>query len=123
MSYSEQDLITLKQRLRAADRLAAIKRAREDLLAYAKLLMPDPNDPDDALLSRYQSTVLHQALAKALVEVEAGQHPRLIINVPPRHGKSQLTSKIFPSWFVGRDPYRSVIVASYNEKLAQDYGR
>src|SRR3546814_20592762 len=49
--------------------------------------------------------------------------PRLIITFPPRHGKSELSSRRFPSWFVGRDPYRHLMVATYNQHFAEDFGR
>lgn len=52
-----------------------------------------------------------------------GQIKRLMIFMPPRHGKSELASKRFPSWFVGRNPKRNIIAASYNSDLATDFGR
>lgn len=46
-----------------------------------------------------------------------------MIFMPPRHGKSELASRRFPAWFLGRNPGRSVIAASYNSELASDFGR
>lgn len=46
-----------------------------------------------------------------------------MIFMPPRHGKSELASRRFPAWFLGRHPDRSVIAASYNSDLAGDFGR
>lgn len=43
--------------------------------------------------------------------------------MPPRHGKSELASRRFPAWFLGRNPERSIIAASYNSELAGDFGR
>lgn len=43
--------------------------------------------------------------------------------MPPRHGKSELASKRFPAWCLGRDPKRQIIAASYNSDLASDFGR
>ncbi|MGL5736918.1 MAG: terminase large subunit domain-containing protein [Beijerinckiaceae bacterium] len=43
--------------------------------------------------------------------------------MPPRHGKSELASKRFPAWCLGRDPKRQIIAASYNSDLANDFGR
>ncbi|MEL7224468.1 MAG: terminase family protein, partial [Cyanobacteria bacterium J06576_12] len=42
--------------------------------------------------------------------------------MPPRHGKSELASIRFPAWFLGRNPERSIIAASYNSDLASDFG-
>lgn len=46
-----------------------------------------------------------------------------MIFMPPRHGKSELASKRFPAWCLGRDPRRQIIAASYNSDLANDFGR
>lgn len=46
-----------------------------------------------------------------------------MIEMPPRHGKSELSSIRFPAWFMGRNPSRSIISASYNSDLASDFGR
>jgi predicted phage terminase large subunit-like protein len=46
-----------------------------------------------------------------------------MIFMPPRHGKSELASKRFPAWVLGRDPRRQIIAASYNSDLASDFGR
>lgn len=46
-----------------------------------------------------------------------------MIFMPPRHGKSELASRRFPAWFVGRNPHRNIIAASYNSELASDFGR
>jgi predicted phage terminase large subunit-like protein len=46
-----------------------------------------------------------------------------MVFMPPRHGKSEKASKRFPSWYLGRNPKRQVIAASYNSDLATDFGR
>lgn len=46
-----------------------------------------------------------------------------MICMPPRHGKSELASRRFPAWFLGRNPGKQVIAASYNSDLANDFGR
>jgi predicted phage terminase large subunit-like protein len=46
-----------------------------------------------------------------------------MIFMPPRHGKSELASKRFPAWCLGRNPKRQIIAASYNSDLANDFGR
>jgi predicted phage terminase large subunit-like protein len=46
-----------------------------------------------------------------------------MIFMPPRHGKSELASRRFPAWFMGRNPKLSIIAASYNSDLAGDFGR
>lgn len=111
------------RRLRAAERLLALKEAKDDLIQFTRVTMPHPSDPDDPNLSRYDAQYFHKALAAALQEVEKGVIKRLIITFPPRHGKSELTSKRFLAWYMGRDPYRHVALGTYNQTFADDYGR
>jgi len=59
----------------------------------------------------------------ALVEVAAGRIRRLMITAPPRHGKSELTSVYFPTWFLGLYPFRRVILVSYEADFAESWGR
>ena len=46
-----------------------------------------------------------------------------MIFMPPRHGKSELASRRFPAWYMGRNPDKQIIAASYNSDLASDFGR
>jgi hypothetical protein len=55
--------------------------------------------------------------------VERGEIKRLMITMPPRHGKSELASRRFPAWFMGRNGGKQIIAASYNSDLANDFGR
>jgi len=48
---------------------------------------------------------------------------RLIITLPPRHGKSETISKKFPSWHLGRNPEHEIILSSYSADLAYDHSR
>lgn len=118
-----EDIRALRERLEALQRLKTLKEAREDFLLYCKLMMPTPDDPDDLNASMYEVAKHHKILAAALEEVEKGTIPRLIVTMPPRHGKTQQISKFFPAWFAGRDPYRSIIAATYNDDYAGDIGR
>lgn len=109
--------------LRLLERVAAYKEAQSDLLRFAKLMMPHPDDPDDPNKSQYMVAKHHEVMAYALDKVDKGEYPRLIVTMPPRHGKSQLVSKIFLAWLMGRNPYESVAFATYNEDFAGDFGR
>lgn len=61
-------------------------------------------------------------LDEALLRVANGQTKRLIVTMPPRHGKSELTSKYFPAWYLGRHPDRQVMLASYEAGFAATWG-
>lgn len=118
-----EEIAAYERQLKAAQRLITLRKARDSLLEFTKMSMPDPLDPDNTDLSRYMVAEHHKIIAGALEKVESGEWLRLIITVPPRHGKSELASKRFPSWFMGRDPYRSIILASHTASLAEDFGR
>lgn len=65
----------------------------------------------------------HEAIAEGLEAVERGDIDRLIIEAPPRHGKSLLTSTLFPCWYMGRNPNNRVIACSYSADLAHTFSR
>lgn len=100
-----------------------IMLARENLIDYAEYTMPHPDDPDDADKSMYVSARHHKAMANALERVESGEITRLIITLPPRAGKSELASKKFPAWYLGRNPHHHIMLASYNDRIGKDFGR
>ena len=105
------------------DRVLKARQAKDDIIPFAELLMPYPNDPTNPHKSRYKSQQIHKILAKSLMDIESGKNKRLIICLPPRVGKSQISSKFFPPWFVGRKPERSVILVAYNQKVAEGFGK
>lgn len=117
------DVATAQTQLSAAKRILKARKAKDSLIAFTEFTMPGIVDPNDVDSSRYDAKYFHKALAAALEEVEAGRILRLIVTFPPRHGKSELTSRRFPAWLVGRDPYRHVMFATYNQPFSEDYGR
>lgn len=60
---------------------------------------------------------------KELCRLIYGDNTRLIINMPPRHGKSEFISKFFPAWFLGMFPDKRVILTSYESMFAASWGR
>ena len=118
------DPVALAERqLHAAQRLLRLKTARDSLLDFTVMSMPDPNDIDNPHASRYTVRPHHEFIARQLEGVISGETPLLILSVPPRMGKSELVSRRLPGWFIGREPYSHTIVTSYGEELAQDFGR
>lgn len=59
----------------------------------------------------------------ALEMLEAGTITRLIVNMPPRHGKSELVSVRFPAWYLGRHPDHDIIHVSHSADLSNDFSR
>jgi len=64
-----------------------------------------------------------EILCTKLEAVERGDIRRLMVFLPPRSGKSEVTSKKFPAWYLGRHPDREIILASYAADLAYDFSR
>ncbi len=81
---------------------------KDDLLAYARYIQP-----------RYETPRHIKIIADKLTHVASGKIKRLIINMPPQHGKTEICSKLFPTWFLGRDPQRQLIVTSYSTDRAE----
>ena len=65
----------------------------------------------------------HRKLIDALHRVERGELKRLMVSMPPRHGKSLTTTTRFPGWFLGRNPDKRVIIASNTASLAESFSR
>lgn len=96
----------------AAKELLRRRRARANLIDYSRYTNP-----------AYRPADHHEQICAKLEQVERGECKRLMIFMPPRHGKSELASRRFPAWFMGRNGERSIIAASYNADLAGDFGR
>jgi predicted phage terminase large subunit-like protein len=73
--------------------------------------------------ARYQTAQPHRIIAEQLERVERGEVDRLMLLVPPRHGKSELASRRFPAYFLGKHGHKQFISASASAPLAEDFGR
>lgn len=73
-------------------------------------------------LPTYKPNWHHEILASKLEAVEKGEVKRLMVFMPPRSGKSQLTTINLPAWYLGRNPNKEVITVSYNAELATEFG-
>ena len=65
----------------------------------------------------------HRKLANIFEDIAAGKKKRVIVNIAPRHGKSELISYLAPAWFLGKYPHKKVIMASHTADLAVNFGR
>ena len=86
--------------------------AYDDLIEFCKRMQPD-----------YIVGKHHRMLADMLMDIAEGKKDRICVNIPPRHGKSQLVSIMFPAWFLGRNPTKKVMMVSHTTDLAVDFGR
>lgn len=96
----------------AAKELLRRRAARNSVIGYSKFQWPG-----------YRDAAHHRLIAKHLEAVERGEITRLMITMPPRHGKTMLASEFFPAWYIGRNPDKYVVVATYNQEFADDLGR
>lgn len=96
----------------AAKELLARREARVSLIGFTRYTFP-----------RFQPGDHHKRIAEALERVERGECRRLMIFAPPRHTKSELASRRFPAWFMGRNPDKQIITCTYSGEFATDFGR
>lgn len=90
----------------------AKRNAKKSLLSFTKYTFPT-----------YEIADHHEQIADTLEAVERGEIDRVLISVPPRHGKSELCSIRFPAWYLGRNKNHRIIAASYSAKLAENFGK
>jgi predicted phage terminase large subunit-like protein len=92
------------------------QQIRDSLLAFVRRSFPD-----------YLAGWVHEEVCEALEAFSracaAGESPRLMINLPFRHGKSFLSSERFPAWHLGRHPDHEIILASYAQDLSNTFSR
>ena len=71
----------------------------------------------------YRPADHHRLLADHLEAVARGEIKRLIVQMPPRHGKSMEASEFFPAWYLGNFPDHQILASTYAQELAGDFGR
>jgi predicted phage terminase large subunit-like protein len=70
----------------------------------------------------YLSDCIRDLCDGALLKEDGQPYKRLLVTMPPRHGKSELTSRYTPAWFIARNPRNRVILASYEADFAAEWG-
>ena len=65
----------------------------------------------------------HEIMAEAFEDIASGKIKRLIINMPPRHTKSEFASYLLPAWFLGKYPEKKIIQTAHTAELATGFGR
>jgi predicted phage terminase large subunit-like protein len=86
--------------------------AKNDFLSFVKCVWPD-----------FIEGSHHRHVAKKFNKLATGEIKRLIINMPPRHTKSEFASYLLPAWMVGRNPKLKIIQATHTGELAIKFGR
>ena len=87
-------------------------QAKNDFLSFVKCVWPD-----------FIEGSHHRHIAKKFNKLATGELKRLIVNMPPRHTKSEFASYLLPAWMVGRNPKLKIIQATHTGELAIRFGR
>lgn len=106
----------------AAHRLLKVDDAKNNIMPFMQLVNPDPNKSNDVRHSMFEETPLARLLAQIIERIDSGQEKRVCVSVGPQFGKSQVLSRSAPAWLSGRDPRRNMILGSYNDSFAQEFG-
>jgi predicted phage terminase large subunit-like protein len=94
------------------EQLQVRERARENFLDFVRYVWPE-----------FICGPHHRIMAEKFEALVRGDLTRVIINIAPRHGKSELTSYLFLAWLMGRDPTSKIIQATHTGELAMRFGR
>ena len=111
-NFSDEEVTEIEKMVDELDARRKNKVAHDDLIEFCKRMMPD------FIVGKH-----HRILADMLMDIERGVKDRACVNIPPRHGKSQLVSIFFPAWYLGRNPDKKVMMVSHTTDLAVDFGR
>tara|TARA_R110000751_G_scaffold232922_1_gene333866 strand:+ start:2346 stop:3911 length:1566 start_codon:yes stop_codon:yes gene_type:complete len=88
------------------------KKAGADLMEFIRYTKVD-----------FNPSLHHHYLSEKLEGVINGDIKRLIVTMPPRHGKSEMASRRLPAYYLGKHPTREIICATYNSDFAAEFGR
>jgi predicted phage terminase large subunit-like protein len=128
-TYSVEEQAEIHKLLNSLEDNAQVEASRLDLIDFCCYMQPDyivgkHHRILANLLMEIEQGVLDQGEAKSEdVVAEVKGKDRICVNIPPRHGKSQLVSIYFPAWFLGRNPTMKVMMVSHTTDLAVDFGR
>ena len=109
---SETDLRVLEAQLTKLEKLKEKELCQTKFIKFVERVWPV-----------FISGAHHKRMADAFERVAAGTCKRLIINMPPRHTKSEFASYLLPAWFLGKYPAKKVIQTSHTAELAVGFGR
>ena len=109
---SESEMRVLEKQLIHLEMLKEQELARAKFLKFTQKVWPT-----------FISGRHHARMAEAFERVARGECKRLIINMPPRHTKSEFASYLLPAWFLGKYPHKKVIQTSHTAELAVGFGR
>jgi predicted phage terminase large subunit-like protein len=111
-SLPKHEQIELDRMLVELEKVKSIEKSQDTFLDFVNHVYPG-----------YKVGKHHARLAKIFEDIANGKKKRVIVNIAPRHGKSELISYLAPAWFLGKHPDKKVIMASHTADLAVNFGR
>ena len=101
-----------RAKIQALLEMDKVERSKESFLYFVTQMWPV-----------FISGAHHKVMADAFERVARGELKRLIINMPPRHTKSEFASFLLPAWFLGKFPHKKIIQTAHTAELATGFGR
>jgi hypothetical protein len=92
------------------------QESKADFLTFVRQMAPK-------LVSDWKMGKHIEVISEKLRQLEAGEIKRLMVFLPPRSSKSVLCSKLFPAWYIGRNPEHEILTVSHSDQLSSDFGR
>ena len=90
--------------------------SKADFLTFVKQTAP-------TLVSDWKMGKHIEVISEKLKQLESGEIKRLMVFLPPRSSKSVICSKLFPAWYIGRNPQHEILTISHSDQLSSDFGR
>ena len=94
------------------EHIKKLNKAEKNFIPFVRHVWPD-----------FISGFHHRKIAEKFEAIKDKKIKRLIVNMPPRHTKSEFASFLFPSWLVGNNPQLKIIQTTHNTELAVRFGR
>ena len=96
--------------------LSILHSTQTDFLTFVRLMAP-------ILVSDWKMGKHIELISNKLKQLESGEIKRLMVFLPPRSSKSVICSKLFPAWYIGRNPQHEILTVSHSDQLSSDFGR
>ena len=111
LTQDEARLLAQKLKIKKLE-YSVQEQAQKNFLPFVRNVWPE-----------FKEGAHHKIIAKKFEEIASGKLKRLIINMPPRHTKSEFASFLFPAWFVGKNPKAKIMQTTHTGELAIRFGR
>jgi len=116
MEYLDSNYIEQYINLEALLKEGVDSQCHDDFLSFVRLVAP-------SIVSDFRMGNHIKVLSDRLQKVQDGEIKRLMVFLPPRSSKSVVCSKLFPAWYLGRNPEHEILSISHSDQLASDFGR